>query len=164
MITIVCICRIFQEEYKGKEAIVGEEVMRNFEKGIVLQTLDELWKEHLSAMDYLRKGIHLRSYGQKDPKNEYKKESFAMFTEMLDLLKNNVISVLSRIQVRSQAEVEAEQQAAQQAQESEAEQAVDMDNLTEEQLANLNISRNDPCPCGSGKKYKHCHGSKAKYA
>ena len=135
------ILNIAKEEYKAKETIVGEEVMRNFEKGIVLQTLDELWKEHLSAMDYLRKGIHLRSYGQKDPKNEYKKESFAMFTEMLDLLKMNVISVLSRIQVRSQAEVEAE-----------------------EQLANLNISRNDPCPCGSGKKYKHCHGSKAKYA
>lgn len=158
------ILNIAKEEYKAKETIVGEEVMRNFEKGIVLQTLDELWKEHLSAMDYLRKGIHLRSYGQKDPKNEYKKESFAMFTEMLDLLKINVISVLSRIQVRSQAEVEAEEQATQQAQESEAEQAVDMDNLTEEQLANLNISRNDPCPCGSGKKYKHCHGSKAKYA
>ena len=158
------ILNIAKEEYKGKEAIVGEEVMRNFEKGIVLQTLDELWKEHLSAMDYLRKGIHLRSYGQKDPKNEYKKESFAMFTEMLDLLKINVISVLSRIQVRSQAEVEAEEQSAQQVQKSEAEQAVDMDNLTEEQLANLNISRNDPCPCGSGKKYKHCHGSKAKYA
>ena len=158
------ILNIAKEEYKAKEAIVGEEVMRNFEKGIVLQTLDELWKEHLSAMDYLRKGIHLRSYGQKDPKNEYKKESFAMFTEMLDLLKNNVISVLSRIQVRSQAEVEAEEQSAQQVQKSEAEQAVDMDNLTEEQLANLNISRNDPCPCGSGKKYKHCHGSKAKYA
>ena len=158
------ILNIAKEEYKAKEAIVGEEVMRNFEKGIVLQTLDELWKEHLSAMDYLRKGIHLRSYGQKDPKNEYKKESFAMFTEMLDLLKTNVISVLSRIQVRSQEEVATEQQAAQQAQESEAEQAVDMDNLTEEQLANLHISRNDPCPCGSGKKYKHCHGSKAKYA
>ena len=158
------ILNIAKEEYKAKETIVGEEVMRNFEKGIVLQTLDELWKEHLSAMDYLRKGIHLRSYGQKDPKNEYKKESFAMFTEMLDLLKINVISVLSRIQVRNQAEVEAEEQAAQQAQKSEAEQAVDMDNLTEEQLANLNISRNDPCPCGSGKKYKHCHGSKAKYA
>ena len=158
------ILNIAKKEYKAKETIVGEEVMRNFEKGIVLQTLDELWKEHLSAMDYLRKGIHLRSYGQKDPKNEYKKESFAMFTEMLDLLKINVISVLSRIQVRSQAEVEAEEQAAQQAQKSEAEQAVDMDNLTEEQLANLNISRNDPCPCGSGKKYKHCHGSKAKYA
>ena len=158
------ILNIAKEEYKAKETIVGEEVMRNFEKGIVLQTLDELWKEHLSAMDYLRKGIHLRSYGQKDPKNEYKKESFAMFTEMLDLLKINVISVLSRIQVRSQAEVEAEEQSAQQVQKSEAEQAVDMDNLTEEQKANLNISRNDPCPCGSGKKYKHCHGSKAKYA
>lgn len=160
------IINIAKEAYKEKEAIVGEEVMRSFEKGIVLQTLDELWKEHLSAMDYLRKGIHLRSYGQKDPKNEYKKESFAMFTEMLDLLKTNVISVLSRIQVRSQEEVEAEQQAAQQAAaEKEPEnQAVDMDNLTEEQLANLHISRNDPCPCGSGKKYKHCHGSKAKYA
>ena len=159
------ILNIAKEEYKAKETIVGEEVMRNFEKGIVLQTLDELWKEHLSAMDYLRKGIHLRSYGQKDPKNEYKKESFAMFTEMLDLLKINVISVLSRIQVRSQAEVEAEQQAAQEVQETaKSEQAMDMDTLTEEQLANLHISRNDPCPCGSGKKYKHCHGSKAKYA
>lgn len=159
------IINIAKDEYKAKEAIVGEEVMRNFEKGIVLQTLDELWKEHLSAMDYLRKGIHLRSYGQKDPKNEYKKESFAMFTEMLDLLKTNIISVLSRIQVRSQEEVEAAQQAQAQAAESASkEQAVDMDNLTEEQLANLHISRNDPCPCGSGKKYKHCHGSKAKYA
>ena len=159
------IINIAKDEYKAKETIVGEEVMRNFEKGIVLQTLDELWKEHLSAMDYLRKGIHLRSYGQKDPKNEYKKESFAMFTEMLDLLKTNIISVLSRIQVRSQEEVEAAQQAQAQAAESAPkEQAVDMDNLTEEQLANLHISRNDPCPCGSGKKYKHCHGSKAKYA
>ena len=159
------IINIAKEEYKAKETIVGEDVMRNFEKGIVLQTLDELWKEHLSAMDYLRKGIHLRSYGQKDPKNEYKKESFAMFTEMLDLLKTNIISVLSRIQVRSQEEVEAAQQAQAQAAESAPkDQAVDMDNLTEEQLANLHISRNDPCPCGSGKKYKHCHGSKAKYA
>lgn len=159
------IINIAKEAYQAKEAIVGEEVMRSFEKGIVLQTLDELWKEHLSAMDYLRKGIHLRSYGQKDPKNEYKKESFAMFTEMLDLLKTNIISVLSRIQVRSQEEVEAAQQAQAQAAESAPEeQAVDMDNLTEEQLANLHISRNDPCPCGSGKKYKHCHGSKAKYA
>ena len=102
------ILNIAKEAYKAKEEIVGAETLRNFEKGIVLQTLDELWKEHLSAMDYLRKGIHLRSYGQKDPKNEYKKESFAMFTHMLDVLKTNVISVLSRIQVRSQEEVEAE--------------------------------------------------------
>ncbi|EER47653.1 preprotein translocase subunit SecA [Actinobacillus minor NM305] len=164
------IINLAKEEYQAKEAIVGAEVMRNFEKGIVLQTLDELWKEHLSAMDYLRKGIHLRSYGQKDPKNEYKKESFAMFTEMLDHLKMNVISVLSRIQIRKQEEVEeAQRQQAEAAQVEASHYATSneeeqLENLTEEQLANLNIGRNDPCPCGSGKKYKHCHGSKAKYA
>lgn len=164
------IINIAKEEYAAKEEIVGAEVMRNFEKGIVLQTLDELWKEHLSAMDYLRKGIHLRSYGQKDPKNEYKKESFAMFTEMLDHLKMNVISVLSRIQVRSQEEVEEAQRQQAEAAQAEAshyetsDEEEQLENLTEEQLANLNIGRNDPCPCGSGKKYKHCHGSKAKYA
>lgn len=164
------IINIAKEEYAAKEDIVGAEVMRNFEKGIVLQTLDELWKEHLSAMDYLRKGIHLRSYGQKDPKNEYKKESFAMFTEMLDHLKMNVISVLSRIQVRSQEEVEEAQRQQAEAAQAEAShyatsnEEEQLENLTEEQLANLNIGRNDPCPCGSGKKYKHCHGSKAKYA
>ena len=172
------ILNIAKEAYKAKEEIVGAETLRNFEKGIVLQTLDELWKEHLSAMDYLRKGIHLRSYGQKDPKNEYKKESFAMFTHMLDVLKTSVISVLSRIQVRSQEEVEAERrQYAEALAQAEAaaeanvnvqsdvvaEQA-DGELLSDEELANLNISRNDPCPCGSGKKYKHCHGSKARYA
>ena len=172
------ILNIAKEAYKTKEEIVGAETLRNFEKGIVLQTLDELWKEHLSAMDYLRKGIHLRSYGQKDPKNEYKKESFAMFTHMLDVLKTNVISVLSRIQVRSQEEVEAERrqyaealaqaEAAAEAnanvQSDVAAEQTDGEPLSDEELADLNISRNDPCPCGSGKKYKHCHGSKARYA
>ena len=172
------ILNIAKEAYKAKEEIVRAETLRNFEKGIVLQTLDELWKEHLSAMDYLRKGIHLRSYGQKDPKNEYKKESFAMFTHMLDVLKTNVISVLSRIQVRSQEEVEAERrqyaealaqaEAAAEAnanvQSDVAAEQTDGEPLSDEELADLNISRNDPCPCGSGKKYKHCHGSKARYA
>ena len=172
------ILNIAKEAYKAKEEIVGAETLRNFEKGIVLQTLDELWKEHLSAMDYLRKGIHLRSYGQKDPKNEYKKESFAMFTHMLDMLKTSVISVLSRIQVRSQEEVEAERrqhaealaqaEAAVEAnanvQSDVAAEQTDGEPLSDEELADLNISRNDPCPCGSGKKYKHCHGSKARYA
>ena len=172
------ILNIAKEAYKAKEEIVGAETLRNFEKGIVLQTLDELWKEHLSAMDYLRKGIHVRSDGQKDPKNEYKKESFAMFTHMLDVLKTNVISVLSRIQVRSQEEVEAERrqyaealaqaEAAAEAnanvQSDVAAEQADGEPLSDEELANLNISRNDPCPCGSGKKYKHCHGSKARYA
>ena len=158
------ILNIAKEAYKAKEEIVGAETLRNFEKGIVLQTLDELWKEHLSAMDYLRKGIHLRSYGQKDPKNEYKKESFAMFTHMLDVLKTNVISVLSRIQVRSQEEVEAERrqyaealaqaEAAAEAnanvQSDVAAEQTDGEPLSDEELADLNISRNDGCPCGSG--------------
>ncbi len=140
-----------EEEYKNKETIVGAETMRNFEKGVMLQTLDELWKEHLAAMDYLRQSIHLRGYAQKDPRQEYKKESFQMFTEMLDALKLSVIGVLSRVQIRTQEEVQQEQ--AQQAPQS----------LTDEQIAELasqhRISRNDPCPCGSGKKYKHCHGA-----
>lgn len=164
-----------KEQYQAKEAMVGAEVMRSFEKGVMLQNLDELWKEHLSAMDYLRKGIHLRGYAQKDPKQEYKKESFAMFTTMLDTLKANVISILSRIQVRSQEEVERErlameqavaeaQQAVQQAEENAKLNEASETALSEEELENLNISRNDPCPCGSGKKYKHCHGSKARYA
>ena len=164
------IISLAKTQYTEKEAMVGAEIMRNFEKGVMLQNLDELWKEHLSAMDYLRKGIHLRGYAQKDPKQEYKKESFAMFTNMLDNLKSNVISILSRIQVRSQEEVEqaererqalAEQESAHYHEENSGQENA----LTEEQdLSNLNIGRNEPCPCGSGKKYKHCHGNKAKYA
>ncbi|MGQ8820431.1 preprotein translocase subunit SecA [Bibersteinia trehalosi] len=168
------IIAIATEQYQAKEAVVGAEVMRSFEKGVMLQNLDELWKEHLSAMDYLRKGIHLRGYAQKDPKQEYKKESFAMFTELLDRLKMNVISILSRIQVKSQEEVEREQRLMAEAQQAaeNGEQggfvAGDVNEnktvLSDEDFKNLNISRNDPCPCGSGKKYKHCHGNKAKYA
>ncbi|AKO45871.1 preprotein translocase subunit SecA [[Haemophilus] ducreyi] len=166
------IINLAKEEYQSKEEKVGTEVMRNFEKGVMLQNLDELWKEHLSAMDYLRKGIHLRGYAQKDPKQEYKKESFEMFTNMLELLKSNVISILSRIQVRSQQEIEEAQR--QQHEQAEAEsanyQATTEEALAKEkrdalpaELTNLQIGRNDPCPCGSGKKYKHCHGSKARY-
>lgn len=166
------ILNIAIEEYKAKEEKVSAEVMRNFEKGVMLQNLDELWKEHLSSMEYLRKGIHLRGYAQKDPKQEYKKESFAMFTNMLNTLKFNVISILSRIQVRSQEEMaeaqrlqaETEAKANKQMQTNEPEQQVDLESLSDEALANLNIGRNDLCPCGSGKKYKHCHGNKAKYA
>ncbi len=94
------------EVYKAKEEIVSAEMMRNFEKGVMLQTLDSLWKEHLAAMDYLRQGIHLRGYAQKDPKQEYKRESFAMFANMLESLKYEVISTLSKVQVRLPEEVE----------------------------------------------------------
>ncbi|QTL39241.1 preprotein translocase subunit SecA [Xenorhabdus budapestensis] len=156
------------ELYKQKEEIVGAEMMRNFEKGIMLQTLDTLWKEHLAAMDYLRQGIHLRGYAQKDPKQEYKRESFAMFANMLESLKYEVISTLSKVQVRMPEEVEAlEQQrraeaerlARQQHLSHEIEQGALMSEA-EAQMASgaSKVGRNDPCPCGSGKKYKHCHG------
>ncbi|MBS9422354.1 preprotein translocase subunit SecA [Photorhabdus caribbeanensis] len=156
------------EVYKRKEEIVGIEMMRNFEKGIMLQTLDMLWKEHLAAMDYLRQGIHLRGYAQKDPKQEYKRESFAMFASMLESLKYEVISTLSKVQVRLPEEVEAlEQQrraeaerlARQQQLSHEVEKGALM-STTEAQIASgaRKVGRNDPCPCGSGKKYKHCHG------
>ncbi len=96
-----------KEEYQRKEEVVGTEMMRNFEKGVMLQTLDSLWKEHLAAMDYLRQGIHLRGYAQKILKQEYKRESFNMFATMLESLKHEVISVLSKVQVRMPEEVEA---------------------------------------------------------
>ncbi|MDH2999010.1 preprotein translocase subunit SecA [Pasteurellaceae bacterium LFhippo2] len=163
------IITIAKEQYQAKEEMVGSEVMRSFEKGVMLQNLDELWKEHLGAMDYLRKSIHLRGYAQKDPKQEYKKESFSMFTNMLDILKSNVISILSRIQVRSPEEVEQAERERQQHAEQEAshyhEEGAETANSQDEQdLIDLHIGRNEPCPCGSGKKYKHCHGSIAKYA
>ncbi|MDE1489487.1 preprotein translocase subunit SecA [Xenorhabdus bovienii] len=157
------------EVYKQKEEIVSTEMMRNFEKGIMLQTLDTLWKEHLAAMDYLRQGIHLRGYAQKDPKQEYKRESFAMFANMLESLKYEVISTLSKVQVRIPEEVEAlehqrreeeERLAKKQHLSHEVEQGALMSE-TEAQMASSarKVGRNDPCPCGSGKKFKHCHGS-----
>lgn len=105
--------RILQQAvdvYQRKEEVVGVDVMRNFEKGVMLQTLDSLWKEHLASMDYLRQGIHLRGYAQKDPKQEYKRESFSMFANMLESLKYEVISTLSKVHVRMPEEVEALEQ------------------------------------------------------
>lgn len=161
--------RIFQqavEVYQRKEEVVGVEMMRNFEKGVMLQTLDSLWKEHLAAMDYLRQGIHLRGYAQKDPKQEYKRESFAMFAAMLESLKYEVISVLSKVQVRMPEEVEAmEQQRREEAERLARQQQlshVDDETIAAQSLASQTgerkVGRNDPCPCGSGKKYKQCHG------
>jgi len=146
--------------------VVGVEMMRHFEKGVMLQTLDSLWKEHLAAMDYLRQGIHLRGYAQKDPKQEYKRESFAMFASMLEALKYEVISTLSKVQVRMPEEVEAmEQQRREEAERLAQMQQLshqDSDTIAAEALAEetgeRKVGRNDPCPCGSGKKYKQCHG------
>ncbi|WP_085017375.1 preprotein translocase subunit SecA [Cronobacter sakazakii] len=155
-----------KEVYARKEEVVGAEMMRHFEKGVMLQTLDSLWKEHLAAMDYLRQGIHLRGYAQKDPKQEYKRESFAMFAAMLESLKYEVISTISKVQVRMPEEVEAMEQQRRE----EAERLAQMQQLSHqdddtaaaaalaEQTGERKVGRNDPCPCGSGKKYKQCHG------
>lgn len=153
------------EEYQRKEELVGAETLRSFEKNVMLQVLDELWKEHLSAMDHLRRGIHLRGYAQKDPKQEYKKESFQMFTDMLDSLKLSVIMAISRVQVRFAEEVEAAERARR---EASARQMENMQYNTDEHEGEQSpqpapkIGRNEPCPCGSGKKYKHCHGNRAR--
>ncbi|MDO4626964.1 MAG: preprotein translocase subunit SecA [Pasteurellaceae bacterium] len=157
------ILNIAEQTYTEKEQLAGAETMRQFEKGVMLQTLDEMWKEHLSAMDYLRQGIHLRSYAQKDPKQEFKTESFEMFTNMLENLKLQVIRLLSRVQVRLPEEVE--QQAAQQTAEQPLPEAETLSNEQSDNTLNSedrHIGRNEPCPCGSGKKYKHCHGNRAR--
>ncbi len=157
--------------YAHKEELVGKEVLRNFEKAVMLQTLDGLWKEHLAAMDHLRQGIHLRGDAQTNPKQEYKRESFDLFTQMLETLKRDVVSILSRVQVQER-DVEAMEE--QQRQQAEAAPRTYTHATAENQLADEDtgggeghttfvrdeqkIGRNDPCPCGSGKKYKHCHG------
>ncbi|WMN87697.1 preprotein translocase subunit SecA [Vibrio parahaemolyticus] len=161
------------EVYKAKEEVVGAQVLRNFEKSVMLQTLDTLWKEHLAAMDHLRQGIHLRGYAQKNPKQEYKRESFELFEGLLEALKSDVITVLSRVRVQQQEEVERmEEQRRAQAEEA-ARRAQAQHAAAENQLADgeesegahqpvvrdeRKVGRNEPCPCGSGKKYKQCHG------
>ena len=166
--------RILEEAtklYAHKQELVGVDVLRNFEKAVMLQTLDGLWKEHLAAMDHLRQGIHLRGYAQKNPKQEYKRESFDLFTQMLETLKRDVVSILSRVQVQER-DVEAMEE--QQRQQAEAAPRTYTHAAAENQLADeetqadaapvtfvrdeQKVGRNDPCPCGSGKKYKHCHG------
>lgn len=152
------------ECYREKEKIAGAEAFRNFEKSVMLQTLDSLWKDHLAAVDHLRQGIHLRGYAQKDPKQEFKRESFNLFATMLDALKYDVIGVLSRVQIRSEEEVnEAEKR--RQAEMVRLAEKQKLSHAEEEGLPSRpvvrqvnKIGRNEPCHCGSGKKYKQCHG------
>lgn len=158
------------QHFAQKEAAVGGETMRALEKHVMLTVLDQSWKEHLARMDYLRQGIYLRGYAQKQPKQEYKKEAFELFSEMLENVKREVIHLLARVRIRSEEEVAAmealeRQQAEARLQMSQFqhqdnggygadEEAADV----QAALAEPKVGRNDPCPCGSGKKYKHCHG------
>ena len=161
------------EHFERKEALTGQGVMRHFEKALMLNVLDQQWKDHLASMDYLRQGIGLRGYAQKQPMQEYKRESFEMFTSLLDNIKREVIRILARVQVKAEEDVEAvearrRQEAPMQFRHDEARAAgaPSPDAAappTPETFVRegRKVGRNEPCPCGSGQKYKHCHGKLA---
>ncbi len=157
----------YRQSYLEKEEQAGAEIFRQLEKGIMLQMLDSSWKEHLASMDYLRQGIHLRGYAQKNPKQEFKREAYEMFSQMLEGIKREVVMTLSKVQIQSEQELESIEQS----------ELPENANYTHEQVSSLEapeeiptgdaepfvregakVGRNDPCPCGSGKKYKKCHG------
>ena len=178
-------------QYEAKIAIVGRESFAGFERNVMLQSVDSHWREHLAALDHLRQGIHLRGYAQKNPKQEYKREAFELFGQMLDMIKNEVVKLIMTVRIQSRDEIElAEAEMQKSHVENVSYQHADFDpnaapedllapapastnnyaglppelqNLTGEQLMEmgLKVGRNDPCPCGSGKKYKACHGKLA---
>ena len=165
---------ILEENHKEKEKHITQEVLQHFEKSVMLQVLDSSWKEHLAAMDYLRQGIHFRGYAQKDPKQEYKREAFEMFSSLLDHIKYEVIEILFKVQIRQEEDVNAIDEQMQAPREMHFEHAVapgfddfdepavivEEENISEQPYVRegIKVGRNDPCYCGSEKKYKHCHG------
>jgi len=193
-----------EQAYEQKVEQVGAPVMRHLEKAVMLQELDRHWREHLAAMDYLRQGIHLRAYAQKNPKQEYKREAFELFGALLDRIKHDTISLLSRLQVRSEAEIEAQERERERqlARKLQMQHAAPPSVISGDAVPvgpeaaaaaaggpsqsaggpfaagptsgpepsapvvrdGRKVGRNEPCPCGSGKKYKHCHGQLAKEA
>ncbi len=160
--------RIFghaKEAYRAKVDKVGSEMMHHYERAIMLQSVDMHWREHLASLDHLRQGIHLRGYAQKNPKQEYKREAFELFSMMLDVIKREVIQVLMNVEIRSEAEIEPVQAAPVDVQyhhadyeEALSQSASDEKGETPMVRTGKKVGRNDPCPCGSGKKYKQCHG------
>ena len=166
-----------ERQVAAREAQLGSETMRMLEKHFMLNVLDQSWKEHLAQMDYLRQGIHLRGYAQKQPKQEYKQEAFLLFSNMLEKVKHDIISLLARVRIRSEDEVtqlEAQEraQAEEQAKQMQFQHASSGGYSADEEAAEAQaalargeanaefsrVGRNELCPCGSGKKYKHCHG------
>ncbi|MCK5002622.1 MAG: SEC-C domain-containing protein, partial [Gammaproteobacteria bacterium] len=159
------------EDYHAKELLAGEEGIRNYEKYVLLNVLDRIWKEHLAAMDYLRQSIGLRGYAQKNPKQEYKRESFEMFSEMLDKIKHEAISILSKVKIQAHDEVENIEERGHAQTENINYQHDQVDGMHQDQPSESEASaeqpfvrgerkvgRNEPCWCGSGKKFKQCHG------
>ena len=176
-----------EESYEAKVAIVGRDAFAGFERSIMLQSLDQAWREHLTSLDALRQGIHLRGYAQKQPKQEYKREAFELFGSLLDRVRADVVRVLMNVRIQTQEEIQQAEQQIEAESERRVEQARAQHSefalgVAEEQVAiedvaladdagdaaapavqqvrrlGEKIGRNDPCPCGSGKKYKQCHG------
>ena len=159
-----------EESYAQKEQLASAENMRQFERSVMLQSLDNHWRDHLSALDHLRQGIHLRSYAQKNPKQEYKREAFQLFEGLLNTIKSEVTKVTMLVQVRSREDVDAVEppQDVENVQYQHAEYDEALGHEDDEAPAQsaqpvvregVKVGRNDPCPCGSGKKYKQCHGA-----
>jgi len=141
------------KQYQEKESLVGQDVIRHFEKTVMLQSIDHHWREHLSSLDHLRQGIHLRSYAQKNPKQEYKKEALELFGYLLDTVKSEVTRITMVVKIKDEAEVnEIDKKNKDEVKKSSSKKA-DIENGLPK------VGRNDPCPCGSNKKYKHCHGT-----
>jgi preprotein translocase subunit SecA len=159
------------EAYAAKEQLASADVMRQFERAVMLQSIDNHWREHLAALDHLRQGIHLRSYAQKNPKQEYKREAFNLFSALLDTVKREVTQVTMLVKVKTEADVEAVEKPTElenvQYQHANYDEALaatesaeaDADTPVQPfERQGIKVGRNDPCPCGSGKKYKQCHG------
>jgi preprotein translocase subunit SecA len=157
--------------YSEKEELASPEILRQFERSVMLQSVDNHWREHLSALDHLRQGIHLRSYAQKNPKQEYKREAFELFEGLLNTIKSEVTKVTMLVQVKTEADVEAVEKPVEvenvQYQHANYDEALGVSTADEGDAATasqpmvregIKVGRNDPCPCGSGKKYKQCHG------
>lgn len=162
-----------EEQYQAKVQQVGTEIMHHYERAVMLQSLDSHWREHLAALDHLRQGIHLRGYAQKNPKQEYKREAFELFTNMLDEVKAEVTKILLTVQIRNEQQVEAVTETLHMPEniqlrhdaysQAMADEAADEEGGRDEKSQpfvrrNEKVGRNQPCPCGSGKKYKQCHG------
>jgi preprotein translocase subunit SecA len=162
--------------YAEKKALVEPEAWAQFERSLLLQSIDQHWREHLAALDHLRQGIHLRGYAQKNPKQEYKREAFELFETMLDAIRRDVTQILMTVRIQAPEAVEAvaqqepelkavhyEHPDASAATAAETQNDAQRGNHAETKGAPFRhalpkVGRNDPCPCGSGKKYKHCHG------
>ena len=160
--------------FDAKVAQVGNENFMQFERAVLLQSFDSNWRDHLSALDYLRQGIHLRGYAQKQPKQEYKREAFELFRQLIDQVKNEVTRIVLTVQVQSPTQLDQATEAFESradaitnvtytapTESGEAESTVDPSTLGNPVPDGVRVGRNDPCPCGSGKKYKQCHGKLA---